>query len=786
MAVLAALAAIFAVLFGWEPPASPKPTPFISAIEAAGIPPFWKSETAPEEHQQEWQSHWRAIRRVWKKTANTKETSRRRPLAEFDWAALPALQAVYDASHRYKWHTCLDPLLWKVERELQVRNMTPLGLLQVLDEPPRDGLPASDSWLELKRPVFERVFGFEGVAYPGVLLSFWQLWLRRRLDRDRRIRARRIKQETALRPDVTRLLTIGSVDDDGVQALRVLREYRSTLAWMPLSLADRRALSARSPDEDLSPNAKAFALCARALGHLNRLVTAEAFEVPELPPHLRPSYTLGFALPVDTPSGGDAGATEIAIELFVAEWMGASAAPGLDTILDGLDGVIECEDAEWRHNGDDMGTERLKGLSREELQAMLPSGGHPLAIRRFVARDPKRYIPGQDRALPGVTERLLIGDHQLQGVANIFDRLKAPTRPQREAPPNVPIAIREGFGAEPGTLLCDEPGLGKTLQAMLMIGCYIDLAETDSGPASLAWIRELFAAPHLIVVPPSLMYQWHSELQRFFRDDAVSITRLGTVEADWAKELASADASEQPPFRRIILASITTVTRMAPAALDVSERPTVMGGVSRGSLFARTWASLVVDEAHLLRTANNQCRAVDGLATLALIKLFITGTPYVEAPNDLLILSQLVRAPALDLHQWAQLVDALAKLARQKNAARQQDDEALLRFMASSTTRDAETSESPMAVIQRQGAQLVSTLRNILAPLCIRRTEKSVDCEGLPITRAVPPLTVVYLCYIVTADEKDETALFEEVPEPEDPMTTKLERVGASIHGASI
>lgn len=66
-----------------------------------------------------------------------------------------------------------------------------------------------------------------------------------------------------------------------------------------------------------------------------------------------------------------------------------------------------------------------------------------------------------------------------------------------------------------GSCLADDMGLGKTVQAISLLGgIHEGIVESQSGARGL---------PHLIVVPPSLVFNWEQELNKFYPDFNVQI-----------------------------------------------------------------------------------------------------------------------------------------------------------------------------------------------------------------------------------------------------------------------
>ncbi len=121
----------------------------------------------------------------------------------------------------------------------------------------------------------------------------------------------------------------------------------------------------------------------------------------------------------------------------------------------------------------------------------------------------------------GVTVRLPPEDEEILSRLLRFERipecplprgLKAKLRPyQREGYLWLAFLYEHRFGA----CLADDMGLGKTLQAIaLLAGIH---AGTVRAPGADRERR-----PHLIIVPPSLLFNWESEIRRFFPQLAVT------------------------------------------------------------------------------------------------------------------------------------------------------------------------------------------------------------------------------------------------------------------------
>ena len=114
-------------------------------------------------------------------------------------------------------------------------------------------------------------------------------------------------------------------------------------------------------------------------------------------------------------------------------------------------------------------------------------------------------------------------------------------------------------------MLCDEVGLGKTIEAGLVL--------------SELMIRGL-ARSVLVLVPPSLIEQWQGEMRRKFSIELVS--------------------HDDPSFRERGPGAWNEFDRVIASIHTAKREP------HRGSILARRWDIIIVDEAHHLRNRNTQ------------------------------------------------------------------------------------------------------------------------------------------------------------------------------------
>lgn len=148
-------------------------------------------------------------------------------------------------------------------------------------------------------------------------------------------------------------------------------------------------------------------------------------------------------------------------------------------------------------------------------------------------------------------------------------------------------------GGESRLLIADEVGLGKTIQAGLVLA-------------------ELFArqgvARALVLAPASLCEQWVDELRHRFALEATH------VDAAALAGLVRQTLPDDTPWRAVPL---------AVASFDFVKQPEIVGGVE-----AVRWDALVVDEAHMVALAVERSRAVRRIADTSRRLLLLTATPH--------------------------------------------------------------------------------------------------------------------------------------------------------------
>ena len=153
------------------------------------------------------------------------------------------------------------------------------------------------------------------------------------------------------------------------------------------------------------------------------------------------------------------------------------------------------------------------------------------------------------------------------------------------------LAVVRGLGCR--VLIADEVGLGKTIQAGLVIS---ELRARDA------------IARVLVLTPAGLRDQWQSELRERFG--------LGARRAD-ARSIR--DAASSLPRDIDPWSTFDVVV----ASLDYVKRPEILTAAGR-----RPWDLVVVDEAHAAASDSDRRAAADALCTRASYVVLLTATPH--------------------------------------------------------------------------------------------------------------------------------------------------------------
>ena len=158
-------------------------------------------------------------------------------------------------------------------------------------------------------------------------------------------------------------------------------------------------------------------------------------------------------------------------------------------------------------------------------------------------------------------------------------------------------AIAMVLGGIPRVLLADAVGLGKTIQAALII------AELHARHAR---------GRTVILTPSGLRDQWAAELRERFGLDAV------VADSTWLRDARAELPASVNPW---------STPQILIASMDFVKRPEVRGGLD-----SLVWDLLIVDEAHAASADSERRAAADAIGRRARRVLLLTATPHAGDP----------------------------------------------------------------------------------------------------------------------------------------------------------
>jgi non-specific serine/threonine protein kinase len=162
-----------------------------------------------------------------------------------------------------------------------------------------------------------------------------------------------------------------------------------------------------------------------------------------------------------------------------------------------------------------------------------------------------------------------------------------------------------------GGCLADDMGLGKTIQAISLLAGLREGKIAARGPGG---------RPHLVVVPPSLLFNWESEIRRFYPEFRVTLYRGSDRNADFSGS-------------DIVLASYAIVRKDLERLVETD------------------FHVIVFDEAQLVK--NLRAQATGAARSLrGEFKVALTGTPVENHPGEYYSIMDLVVPGLLDPAAW--------------------------------------------------------------------------------------------------------------------------------------
>ncbi|KAG8736462.1 hypothetical protein FRC10_009304 [Ceratobasidium sp. 414] len=372
--------------------------------------------------------------------------------------------------------------------------------------------------------------------------------------------------------------------------------------------------------------------------------------------------------------------------------------------------------------------------------------------------------------------------------------------------------VRAWFTTELGEpakplLLCDEVGLGKTLQMVMTMALLVHLIENQMRGSPLppllqsssrqffAGLQQIPSLPILVLVPIAVSSQWRDEILRYTKHGSFQVVlysrnlqsrqeffKPGGI---WEQTVVNSTAAH----RTIIVAEFNTIAKEAEECL---RRPARDKGAVRladphpliddpgPTIFAMLFLLVVIDEIHALRNINSLWEGVLALTSRCCVRQGATATPIWTGYNvslldlflefrafhsvDVISALRLLRHPSLIGPQG---VASGAKLEQSEKEAGQKwkDPETVKQFsrliakkqLKAEGQDDSEKSiaESAEIIVNVQKKNLrsffvsypcISYLKGLLGSAIIRRGLRDLDPDGQPVLKLEPYVeSIVYL-----------------------------------------
>ncbi|KAG9120196.1 hypothetical protein FRC07_004399 [Ceratobasidium sp. 392] len=356
------------------------------------------------------------------------------------------------------------------------------------------------------------------------------------------------------------------------------------------------------------------------------------------------------------------------------------------------------------------------------------------------------------------------------------------------------------------TMLCDDVGLGKTLQLIGLISMVAHLYEQqrqeanrrmaeppfmrENGTPYLAGLEEIPNLPHLIVVPLALSAQWIAQITAFTEPGGFNVLHFTSAQADLDNYIGDPDGEYrravggdgEKAYRTIIIAEFSAVQR---ALTRYYERPEFTQskadkmkaargdpealGVKRDlaySIFALKFLIAIIDEIHLLRNLSGIYFAALVLMSNAHIRIGATATPIYTSFKDVVAQGRLLRYQPMIAEEGAELCEQMLETVAKRS--KEWDDEPCQMLTAMKRLEGEQGSDESSRVLgpnipgedlSRQYRALyvaegpIDLAKKLLLPIVVRRLRGSKTPDGQMVL-SLPPLVQVNAWSPFTAVEQ--------------------------------
>ncbi|KAJ7081677.1 P-loop containing nucleoside triphosphate hydrolase protein [Mycena epipterygia] len=432
--------------------------------------------------------------------------------------------------------------------------------------------------------------------------------------------------------------------------------------------------------------------------------------------------------------------------------------------------------------GNDLGVEEEQYLTSEQLCEMLGyAEAIPAAFRSHMPSDPNLSPPdipdGQEYE---GAQKTILHWHQKAGVTALLRKASQPPKKGRDRLPTNASntdkavackAIKEGWANCPGVLLADAVGTGKTPQMLALVATLIQLFDYQKStgkskprsewPAALRFHSSFCGldegipdAAHLFIIPASILPQFVTEAQRFFRPGAVDIFTIGTASKSWPADWARFNQSRQIPIRRLVFIGHPTLRNLMTKFKITYKNQVYLPfkdlTQQTAQPFNKNWLTIFVDEAHEARTGGKLYGAIQAAFETGLIRVVATATPMYQNLRDLFYMTLLLHSERVEQKSEQKLLEMLGDYTRLRNKTRKED---ITHLTAQFETQRINEDSMAQSSAQRFGSLMTGVVKGFMADRIIRRTSQSKRNDGHPISEDLPPCTQVHVKVTLTPPE---------------------------------
>ncbi|QRV74576.1 ATP-dependent DNA helicase [Ceratobasidium sp. AG-Ba] len=431
-----------------------------------------------------------------------------------------------------------------------------------------------------------------------------------------------------------------------------------------------------------------------------------------------------------------------------------------------------CEDEE------EMGVERFKSWETSQAWSYLGlpnSSSFPFAREEIPNSDPTK-----------APQRLTPMWHQIIGTIVMLLR----------------VFVRSELEKPMPSMLCDEVGLGKTLQIIMTICMLVHLRERQQSPEGrwippfieetgatyFAGLERIPNLPFLVMVPHALSQQWIDQIRKFTELGAFSVLLFSTSQGDLERYLQAPEGEYRQAigpngcnaYRTIIVAELSAIQKeakryfKAPSTsqsraqkLIVAEGSPSMIEHKRDasrSIFGLKFITAFVDEIHDLRNMNLMSMGVLVTMDNALMRVGATATPIYTRPADVAAQARILRHPLMIGENGVAAFEKMqqSSAARARECEKLAPDELLRRMRQEGMTVEAEGMQSKSEAMRKYQVlalrasyianESVIIIRQALRPVMIRRTRRSRGPDG-QLIMPLPPMTKLIAWAPMTKEE---------------------------------